>query len=69
MAGVIKQAVRALSGSKDSSRTGSARGSFGGPEDHDQRIPSSDECRDRAALAAEQRKAARAKTGEAPKVS
>ena len=64
MADFIKQAARALSRGKDSSLIGSARGSLGGPEDGDPRIPDSDECRDRAALTAEQVKAARARAGD-----
>jgi hypothetical protein len=67
MAELMKQAVRALSRGKNSSLDGSARGSFGGPEDRDPRIPDGDECRDRAALTAEQRKTARARAGVAPK--
>ena len=59
MAELMKQAARALSRG-NSSLLGSARGSFGGSEDRDPRIPDSDECRDRAALAADQKKAAQA---------
>jgi hypothetical protein len=66
---VVKQVARALSRGKDSSLIGSARGSFGGPEDRDPRIPDGDECRDRAALTAEQKKAARARAGAKPKAS
>jgi hypothetical protein len=66
MAKVIKETFRALSGRSGSSDTGSARGSFAGPEDPDHRIPDSDECRDRAALTSEQIKAARARAGVAP---
>jgi hypothetical protein len=69
MAELIKQAVRALSRGKDSSLIGSARGSFGGPEDHDPRIPDGHDCRDRDALTAEQLKAARARADTPPKAS
>jgi hypothetical protein len=69
MAELMKRAARALSRGKDPSLTGSARGSFGGAEDRDPGIPESDECRDRAALAAEQKEAAQARAGAAPKAS
>ena len=69
MAELMKQAARALSRGKDASLTGSARGSFARAEDRDPRIPDSDECRDRAALTAEQKKAAQARAGAAPKAS
>jgi hypothetical protein len=69
MAELLKEAVRALSRVKDSLLIGSARGSLGGPEDHDPRVPDGPDCRDRSALTAEQLKAARARGATTPKAS